>query len=151
MLRLAMQTAANCRDIEWYGVGCVITDPAGKVLSTGYTGERMEGGKMRHAEDVAIEKALESGADLKAAGTTLYSTLEPCSVRASKKKPCTVRIIESGITTVVYGSREPFDPALGIQCDGHRTMSEAGIEVIELTELAGECLASALSRRKPQR
>lgn len=145
-LRLALEIAENCRDIEWYGVGCVIAAPDGRVISTGFTGEMLEAeGKLRHAEDVAIEKAVMAGIDLREA--TLYSTLEPCSARASGKTPCVSRIISSGIRTVVFGAREPYDPALNIVCKGMDELGAAGVDVIYLKEIEEECLESVVSKR----
>jgi len=146
-LQMALDVAEQCRDIEWYGVGCVITDAQGEVLSTGYTGELIEEGKMRHAEDVAIAKA---NAQNRALGkdTYLYSTLEPCSVRASGKTPCCSHIVASQIGTVVYGAKEPYDPALGIVCEGDSVLEKAGVNVIYLEAMQERCLTSVVSKRK---
>jgi pyrimidine deaminase RibD-like protein len=118
------------------------------VLSTGYTGEMLLDGKMRHAEDIAISKALASGVDLSSDGVTLYSTLEPCSIRASGKTSCCKIIIDNKISTVVYGAKEPYDERLGIVCEGHATLQAAGIKVIFLESMAEQCLQSVVSRRK---
>lgn len=142
----ALSVAENCRDIEWYGVGCVIIGPNDEVLSTGYTGELQESdGKYRHAEDIAIEKALSNNVDLN--NVTLYSTLEPCSIRASAKTPCVRHIIQNGIKKVVIGAKEPYEPALGIVCNGTNELSESGVEVIFLSDFEDRCLKSARSKR----
>ena len=61
-MNMALEVAESCKDIEWYGVGCIIMSPAQKLLATGFTGELKEaGGKLRHAEDVAIAKAKAAG------------------------------------------------------------------------------------------
>lgn len=146
-LHEALEIAEGCRDIEWYGVGCVITDSAGKVVSTGYTGELLEDGKMRHAEDVAIAKAIAGGISL-GSSNYLYSTLEPCSVRASGKTPCCHHIISNGIGTVVYGAKEPYHPALGIVCEGDSVLENAGVKVVYLKEMEPDCLRSVVSKRK---
>lgn len=146
-MSLALTVAENCSDIEWYGVGCSIVDSTNRVISTGYTGEMREQGKMRHAEDVAICKALAQGFDLSKKDITLYSTLEPCSIRASGKTPCCERIIRVGIRKVVYGAKEPYDEALGIVCRGDSTLRNSGIEVLHLASMQDICLKSAISKR----
>ena len=147
-LKQALEVAAQCRDIQWYGVGCVIVDSAGALLSTGFTGELKDAeGTFRHAEDIALEKA----ASHNLAGATLYSTLEPCSVRASGKMPCVDRIVSSGIGTVVFGAKEPFDPALNIRCEGAQKLKDAGIRVTYLSAMEPECLRSVVSRRIAQK
>lgn len=146
-LQMALEVAEQCRDIEWYGVGCVITDTLGGVISTGYTGELIEEGKMRHAEDVAIAKAQATNREL-GKDSYLYSTLEPCSVRASGKTPCCSHIVAAQIGTVVYGAKEPFDPALGIVCEGDSVLERAGVKVIYLEAMKERCLLSVVSKRK---
>ena len=126
----------------------MIVSGDGAVAATGYTGEREdEHGGMRHAEDVAIEKAKEARAPFPLDSFVLYSTLEPCSVRASGKTPCVERIVDAGIGAVVYGAKEPFDPALKIVCEGERVLMEAGVEVLFLGEYEKQCLESVVSNR----
>jgi pyrimidine deaminase RibD-like protein len=146
-MRRALEVAESCHDIVWYGVGCIIVNSKKEIISTGYTNELSDReGKGRHAEDSAIQKAAKAGKDLK--GTVIYSTLEPCSVRASGKTPCVQRILDAGIAMVVYGAREPYDPKLGVVCEGHEKLEKAGIQVVELREMAVECAASVVSKRK---
>lgn len=150
MMEEALEVAERCKDIEWYGVGCVIVNSQGAIISTGYTGELLEEGKMRHAEDIAISKAIEGGLFPGNQGAVLYSTLEPCSIRASGKTPCCQHIIRCGIKTVIYGAREPYDEALGIVCEGDSLLTSAGVQVIHLREYEDRCLKSVISKRRSQ-
>jgi diaminohydroxyphosphoribosylaminopyrimidine deaminase/5-amino-6-(5-phosphoribosylamino)uracil reductase len=54
-----------------------------------------------HAEEMALRTA-----GTRAKGATLYVSLAPCH-HFGKRPPCTKLIIESGIKTVVIGSRDP--------------------------------------------
>jgi len=110
-----------------YSVGAIIAAPDGVMIADGYSRER---GAQSHAEQVAIEKALEAGVDLR--GSTLYTSLEPCSVRGSGLLACTVRILDAGILRVVFALREP---PLFVDGHGAEVLAAAGVEVIEL---AGE-------------
>merc|ERR1711908_264089 len=90
-----------------YSVGCVLIAD-GRVLATGYSRE-LEGSM--HAEEVALTKM----GGCVPEGCTLYSSMEPCSVRKSGKMPCTEHILSSKVGRVVFGAREPD---VFVQCDG---------------------------------
>jgi diaminohydroxyphosphoribosylaminopyrimidine deaminase/5-amino-6-(5-phosphoribosylamino)uracil reductase len=109
-----------------FAVGCVIVDRAGNVLATGYSREL---GEHWHAEEVALEKA----AGLSLTDATLYSSLEPCSVRKSRPLSCTQLILDAGIPRVVFALREP--PTF-VDCCGAELLAAAGVEVIELPDYA---------------
>ncbi len=96
-------------------VGAVVVNAAGQVISEGFH-ERSGG---NHAEVNAL-----AGAGNQAKGSTLIVTLEPCQ-HYGKTPPCTEAIINSGISTVVYGSSDPHLIAGG----GGAKLLEAGLEV----------------------
>jgi diaminohydroxyphosphoribosylaminopyrimidine deaminase/5-amino-6-(5-phosphoribosylamino)uracil reductase len=81
-----------------------------------------------HAEEAALATL-----DTVPAGATVYSSLEPCTVRASRPRTCTQLIIAAGIARVVFAWREP---SLFVECDGAERLRAAGVEVVELGELA---------------
>ncbi len=144
---LALETARNCVDIKWYGVGCVIVAFSGEIISTGYTGEFLDiDGSKRHAEEIAISKAYDSGQKESLKSSVLYSTLEPCSCRSSKKKTCVENIVEAEIPVVVFGAHEPFDIELGVDCEGEEILQKKGIKVLCLKEFEQQCLESAMKK-----
>jgi 5-amino-6-(5-phosphoribosylamino)uracil reductase len=129
-LREAIEISRRCPPSpRAYSVGAVIVGSSGDVVATGYSRERED---KDHAEEVALRKAsaLPSGA---LAGATLYSSLEPCSARASRPRTCTELILAAGIRRVVFAWREP---ALFADCQGAEILSAAGIAVAEVPELA---------------
>jgi 5-amino-6-(5-phosphoribosylamino)uracil reductase len=94
-LKQALSIADQCQGAAWYSVGCVITDQNRKIIATGFTNEMpVADGKEVHAEHAAIKKALSTRPSLE--GCILYSTLEPCSVRASGSTPC-VQLISAAL------------------------------------------------------
>lgn len=116
-----------------YSVGAVLVAADGSVLSTGYSRETAPAD---HAEEAALAKlglpaAGAAGPELAAA--TLYSSLEPCAVRASRTVPCADLIIASGIRRVVFAWTEPPLLAPG---GGAGRLRAAGVEVMEMPELA---------------
>ena len=111
-----------------YAVGAIVLaagDPARAVRSVGWSRQR---DPQDHAEEVAL--AAFPGDP---AGGTLYSSLEPCSQRASRRRTCTELILAAGIARVVFALREP---PLFADCQGAELLERAGVEVLELPELA---------------
>jgi pyrimidine deaminase RibD-like protein len=131
-----------------YSVGAVLVDAAGSVLTTGYSREL---DPADHAEEVALAKIGLPGAEALVAGTpagpaagrelaatTLYSSLEPCTARASRPTACADLIIASGIGRVVIAWREP---PIFVPGGGADRLRAAGVSVTLLPELAAAAMA----------
>ena len=101
-------------------VGAVIVRD-GKILAEGY---HHKCGDL-HAERDCLKNARESNVDV--SGAEMYVTLEPCC-HTGKQPPCTQAVIESGIKTVIIGSRDPNELVNG---KGVRQLEEAGVTVIQ--------------------
>jgi riboflavin-specific deaminase-like protein len=109
-----------------YSVGAVIVGADGCEIARGYSRET---DPTAHAEEVALART----ATAEARGATLYSSLEPCSQRRSRPLSCARLIRDAGIARVVFALREP---TLFVDCRGAEELAEAGVEVVELPELA---------------
>lgn len=135
LLRLTVELSRSCPPVlKAYSVGAMIAAEDGTILSTGYSREPLYGlgdPSANHAEEVAIAKLGEDDPRLR--GATLYTSLEPCSPRASRPLSCTDHILAAGIPRVVLAWREP---ALLAVCDGAERLRAAGVEVLELPQLA---------------
>ncbi|WP_406334135.1 dCMP deaminase [Streptomyces zaomyceticus] len=134
-LRRAVELAHDCPpSTTAFSVGAVIVDAEGRELASGHSRELAPD---FHAEESALAKL--AGTPVPA-GATLYSSLEPCSRRASRPTPCSELVIASGIRRVVIAWREP--DVFVTDCQGVRLMAESGVDVIEIPELAESARAA---------
>lgn len=127
----AVELAWHCPPSESaYSVGAVIVAADGTRLADGYS--RENGDPHVHAEEAALSK-LPAG-DARLRGATIYSTLEPCSVRKSRPRSCTELILGSGIGRAVIAWREPS--LFVADCQGCELLQQAGVTVTELPGFA---------------
>ena len=111
-----------------FSVGAVVVAADGTVLGEGYS---RRDDPHDHAEEVALREV--DPADPRLAEATLYSSLEPCSARASRPLACAGLILTTPVPRVVFAWREP---ALFVDCDGAERLAEAGRTVVERPDLA---------------
>jgi diaminohydroxyphosphoribosylaminopyrimidine deaminase / 5-amino-6-(5-phosphoribosylamino)uracil reductase len=129
-LAAAIELSKRCQPSDRaYSVGALIIGEEGELLASGYS--RETDGRA-HAEEAALGKLAGSG--VKLVGATLYTSLEPCSRRASRPRSCARLILDSGVGRVVLAWREP--PVFVADAQGVELLIEAGVEVVELPELA---------------
>ncbi len=117
-LKLGEKVKNKTQDNPW--VGCVIVKD-NKVIGEGYT--HPIGGP--HAEIDAINNAESQGHSLN--GSTLYSTLEPCSFKG-RTLSCAKKILEKKISHVVISIKDPHPRVNGA---GIKILREGGIIVTE--------------------
>jgi pyrimidine deaminase RibD-like protein len=128
-LLTAIELSRSCPVVTTaYAVGAIIVDADGSELARGYSRET---DPADHAEESALAKTAVTGVDLSQA--TIYTSLEPCSIRRSRSRTCTELILAAGIRRVIFAMREP---PIFTDCRGAETLQQAGVEVLELTDLA---------------
>jgi len=125
----------------------VYPDERGIVLSTGYSRE-LAGNT--HAEANALQKArmLQTLPGISETSTlstllhtaSVYTTLEPCSVRTSGLAPCANALVDAGVKEVIIGVQEPDD---FVTCEGVKVLRDGGVEVKWVKGLDEECLRVA--------
>lgn len=127
MLR-ALELARGQRGRTWPNpmVGCVVVRD-GRIVAEGVT----QAYGHDHGEVDALGKL-----DFRAAGCTLYVTLEPCC-HWGRTPPCTDAILRSGASRVVVGTVDPFPAVAG---KGIEQLRAAGIDV-EVGLLGDACRA----------
>lgn len=133
-MELAVALAHRCPPSRTaFSVGAVIVGADGAELARGFS---RESDSTVHAEEVALAGML---GDPRLPHATLYSTLEPCSHRASRPRPCARLVLDAGIRRVVIAWREPDLFVAGAQ--GTELLVAAGVTVVELPELAAAARA----------
>jgi len=98
-------------------VGCIIVSSSGRVAGKGATAA----GGRPHAEAVALGEARK-----RAAGATVYVTLEPCAHESERGPACTDLLLDAKPSRVVIALKDPDPRTAG---KGIRRLRRAGIEV----------------------
>ncbi|MFD3588884.1 dihydrofolate reductase family protein [Streptomyces sp. NPDC058683] len=128
-LRLACGLAADCPPSRTaFSVGAVVVAADGTELARGHS--REAGDSVVHAEEAALAKI--PPADPRLATATVYTSLEPCTHRASRPRPCAELILRAGVRRVVTAWREP--DTFVAAADGTGMLREAGVAVLVLGE-----------------
>ena len=107
-------------------VGAVLVRE-GKVISTGFNKPIMNSDPSAHAEMMAIRAAAQNESNYRLPGTTLYVTLEPCTM-------CAGAMLHARVERIVFGATDPKTGAAGSVLNvfsekqiNHQTQVEGGI------------------------
>ena len=149
----ALREAQKCEPSSTaFSVGCVLVawypndDSVPLFLARGHSRE-LPGNT--HAEANALSKVMDLSShnvypditmETLLRHTTVYTTLEPCSVRVSGLQACADKLINAGVKRCVIGAAEPPD---FVKCEGARKVKEAGIDVVWFDKFQEECIAIA--------
>lgn len=142
-MREALALAAEGALLGEVPVGAVLVQD-GVIIGRGFNCPISGSDPSAHAEMVAIRAASQAISNYRLPGSTLYVTLEPCSM-------CAGLIVHSRITRVVYGALEP--KAGIVQSQGqfftqgflnHRVLFEGGV----LAEECGTMLSEFFRMRR---
>ncbi|MNJ46004.1 tRNA-specific adenosine deaminase [compost metagenome] len=142
-MRQALALAAQGAAMGEVPVGAVLVQH-GQVIGRGFNCPISGSDPSAHAEMVAIRAAAQTASNYRLPGSTLYVTLEPCSM-------CAGLIVHSRIARVVFGALEP--KAGIVQSQGqfftqgflnHRVLFEGGV----LAEECGTILSEFFKARR---
>lgn len=136
-VQVAAQVRCHTSPNPW--VGCVIVTDRGETFE-GATAA--PGGP--HAEATALRLA-----GTKAAGATLYTTLEPCS-HHGRTPPCSSAIVTAGVRRVVVGIEDP-DPLVAGRGIAELRFAGSDVNVGILAEDVTEQLRPYLTHRRTGR
>jgi len=99
-MRLALAEARAAAAQEDVPVGAVLVDSEGQVMAHARNERELLQSPVAHAEVQAISAGARERGDWNLSGTTLYVTLEPCSM-------CAGALVLARVTEVVYGAMDP--------------------------------------------
>ncbi|MDH1053747.1 tRNA adenosine(34) deaminase TadA [Aquipseudomonas alcaligenes] len=133
-MREAMELARQGSERGEVPVGAVLVQD-GEVIGRGFNCPISTSDPSAHAEMVAIRAAAAAVQNYRLPGSTLYVTLEPCSM-------CAGLIVHSRIARVIYGTTEP---KAGVAVSrgqffsqdflNHRVLIEGGVLAQECSEM----------------
>ena len=114
---VALGEEARGRSAPNPNVGCVIVSPQQRIVGEGATAA----GGRPHAEAVALQRA-----KTRAAGATVYVTLEPCAHESDRGPACTDLLLDAKPARIVIGLKDPDPRTSG---KGIQRLRRGGIEV----------------------
>ena len=124
-------------------VGAVLVR-GGQVISTGFNQPITNSDPSAHAEMMALRAAAQSESNYRLPGTTLYVTLEPCTM-------CAGAMLHARVERVVFGASDPKTGAPGSVLNvfsekqiNHQTQVEGGI----MGEECGQVLRDFFKERR---
>ncbi|WP_369801896.1 tRNA adenosine(34) deaminase TadA [Rodentibacter sp. Ppn85] len=105
-MRLALSLADKAESLGEIPVGAVLVDSEGNILGEGWNLSITENDPTAHAEIVALRHAAKKVQNYRLLDTTLYVTLEPCTM-------CAGAILHSRIRRLVFGASDYKTGAVG--------------------------------------
>jgi tRNA(adenine34) deaminase len=124
-------------------VGAVLVRD-GQVISTGFNQPISKSDPSAHAEMMALRAAALDESNYRLPGTTLYVTLEPCTM-------CAGAMLHARVDRVVFGAADPKTGAAGSVLNvfsekqiNHQTQVEGGI----MSEECGQILRNFFKERR---
>ena len=125
-MRQAIEQARLAALVGEVPVGAVLVRD-GKVISSAFNKPISTHDPSAHAEMLALRAAAQNEANYRLPGSTLYVTLEPCTM-------CSGAILHARVDRVVYGAVDPKTGAAGSVLDvfsskqiNHQTAVEGGL------------------------
>jgi tRNA(adenine34) deaminase len=134
-MRLALEEARAAMAHEDVPIGAVVVAGDGTVIGRGRNERELREDPTAHAEVLALREAAAALGSWRVLDSTLYVTLEPCTM-------CAGAIVLSRIPRVVYATTDPKAGAAGSVLDvladrrlNHRPEVVAGVLADEAAEL----------------
>ena len=147
-MRRALAQAGIAASLDEVPIGAVLVDAVGEVLAAGHNQPISSQDPSAHAEIVVLRAAAKKLANYRLPGTTLYVTIEPCTM-------CIGALVHARVARVVYGANEPKTGAIESAHQlfetgkfNHRPIIEAGILAEECADLMTQFFEDKRAARK---
>ncbi|MGR3806264.1 tRNA(adenine34) deaminase [Pasteurella testudinis DSM 23072] len=105
-MQRALELADYAESLGEIPVGAVLVDEQGNIIGEGWNASILKNDPTAHAEIEAIRKAASAVQNYRLLNTTLYVTLEPCTM-------CAGAILHSRIKRLVFGASDYKTGAVG--------------------------------------
>jgi tRNA(adenine34) deaminase len=133
-MQQALAQAQIAAERDEVPVGAVLVDSAGELIAAGHNQPITACDPSAHAEIVVLRAAAQKLGNYRLPDTTLYVTLEPCTM-------CVGALVHARVGRVVYGAAEPKTGAI----ESAQRLFETGKfnhqPLVEAGVLAAECSA----------
>lgn len=106
MMRYALSLADKAEALGEIPVGAVLVDEEGNIVAEGWNLSIIQHDPTAHAEIVALRQAGQAQQNYRLLNTTLYVTLEPCTM-------CAGAILHSRVKRLVFGAYDLKTGAVG--------------------------------------
>ena len=147
---IALREAKKAARLGEVPIGAVIVHE-GTLLSSGYNLREAKQDPTAHAEIIAIRKASRKNGGWRLTGTTMYVTLEPCTM-------CMGAILLARFDRVVFGCHDPKGGAAGSLYDlsddarlNHSVELTSGVRQEECSAILSDFFANLRKLKKMQR
>ena len=132
-MRAALAQAQIAAEMNEVPVGAVLVDADGELLAAGHNQPISACDPSAHAEIVTLRQAALKLGNYRLPNTTLYVTLEPCTM-------CVGALVHARVKRLVYAAREPRSGAI----ESAQQLFETG-EYNHRPEIEGGLLATESS------
>ena len=147
MMRRALELADKAEELGEIPVGAVLVDDSGKIIGEGWNLSIVHSDPTAHAEIVALRHAAQCIQNYRLLNTTLYVTLEPCTM-------CAGAILHSRIKRLVFGASDAKTGAVGSRFhffDDYKMNHSLEITGGELQEECSRKLSAFFQKRREQK
>jgi tRNA(adenine34) deaminase len=147
-MQQALAQAQIAAERDEVPVGAVLVDAAGELIAAGHNQPITACDPSAHAEIVVLRAAAQKLGNYRLPDTTLYVTLEPCTM-------CVGALVHARVGRLVYGAAEPktgaIESAQRLFETGkfnHQPELEAGVLANECSALLSQFFAKKRSAKK---
>ncbi|MBT8434892.1 MAG: tRNA adenosine(34) deaminase TadA [Gammaproteobacteria bacterium] len=147
-MQQALAQARIAAERDEVPVGAVLVDSAGELIAAGHNQPISANDPSAHAEIVVLRAAAQKLGNYRLPDTTLYVTLEPCTM-------CVGAMVHARVGRLVYGAAEPKTGAIESAQQlfktgrfNHQPELEAGVLANDCSALLSHFFANKRSARK---
>lgn len=135
-MQQALIRASYARDLNEVPVGCIIVSN-NEIIGEGWNQCISAHDATAHAEIVAIRDAGKNIDNYRLTGSTMYVTIEPCTM-------CTGAIVHARIATLVFGATEPKAGAI-VSAENFSSKSHFNHKLTVIPNVMAEECSEAIS------